>query len=79
MRALGWETQAAQYNQDLLDDSQRPYYLLQSAECWLNLTLDLIVAAEAIIAVALTTSLRSHTNAGLLGVAMNNILCQSVQ
>ncbi|KYK57921.1 hypothetical protein DCS_04934 [Drechmeria coniospora] len=74
IRAFGWEDEGRRRAQDLLDVSQRPYYLLLCAQSWLNLVLDLIVAAEATIVVALAIGIRSQTNAALLGVSLNNIL-----
>lgn len=44
-------------------------------QTWLNMVLDLIVAAEATIVVLLALLLRSSTNPSLLGVSLNNILC----
>lgn len=41
---------------------------------WLNLVLDLMVAALAVIVVTLAVQLRSTTSAGLLGIALNNVL-----
>ena len=41
---------------------------------WLNLVLDLIVTALAVVVIALAVSLRSSTSPGLLGIALNNIL-----
>ena len=74
IRAFGWQHQANQTNIKRLDASQRPYYLLYCIQRWLNLVLDLIVAALAIIVVTLAVQLRSSTNAGLIGIALNNIL-----
>ncbi len=56
--------------------SQRPYYMLLGIQRWLNLMLDLIVAAEAVIVVGLAVGLRHSTSPGLLGISMNNILCK---
>ena len=62
-----------------LDFSQRPYYLLYCVQRWLNMVLDLIVGAEAVLVVGLAVWLRSSTSVGLLGVSLNNILCKSSQ
>ncbi len=76
IRAFAWEKESRFKNHELLDRSQRPYYLLFCIQRWLNLVLDLIVAAEAILVVALALGLRTTTNAGLLGVSLNSILCK---
>ncbi|KAJ6788261.1 hypothetical protein PWT90_02398 [Aphanocladium album] len=74
IRALGWQLKCKKLCQTLLDQSQRPNYFLMSIQTWLNMVLDLIVAAEATIVVLLALLLRSSTNPALLGVSLNNIL-----
>ena len=74
IRAFGWQVQANQTYIKRLDTSQRPYYLLFCIQRWLNLVLDLMIAALAIIVVALAVQLRSSTSAGLIGIALNNVL-----
>lgn len=76
IRAFGWQSQCDQRCQELLDTSQKPHYMLLSAQTWLNMVLDLIVAAEAIIVIALATSLQAHTDVSLVGVSLNSILCK---
>jgi ATP-binding cassette subfamily C (CFTR/MRP) protein 1 len=74
IRAFGWEHTSRQTQSKLLDLSQRPYYMLICVQRWLNLVLDLIVAILAVIVVALAVNLRSTTSAGLIGIALNNVL-----
>ena len=74
IRAFGWQDQASLTNLKRLDASQRPYYLLYCIQRWLNLVLDLIVAALAVIVITLAVKLRSSTSAGLIGIALNNVL-----
>ncbi|KND90065.1 Multidrug resistance-associated protein 1 [Tolypocladium ophioglossoides CBS 100239] len=74
IRAFAWEAESRKRSHKLLDVSQRPYYLLLCVQGWLNLVLDLIVAAEAIIVVGLSVGLRSFTSPGLLGISLNSIL-----
>ncbi|RLL96888.1 hypothetical protein CFD26_106852 [Aspergillus turcosus] len=74
IRALGWQEKFERRNQERLDASQRPVYLLYCIQRWLNFVLDLIVAALAILLVSLATQLPSSTSGGRLGVAMLNIL-----
>ena len=68
IRAFGWQTQTAKTNLKRLDASQRPYYLLNCIQRWLNLVLDLIVAALAVIIIALAVRLRLSTS------IVNNVL-----
>lgn len=78
IRAFGWESMFASDNSVRLDDSQKPYYLLFCIQRWLELVLDLMIAAMAVIVVALAVNLRSSTSPGLLGISMNNVLCKSI-
>jgi ATP-binding cassette subfamily C (CFTR/MRP) protein 1 len=74
IRAFGWQEDAKEAHLKLLDVAQSPYYLLSCIQRWLKLVLDLIVAALAVIVVALAVSQRGTTSAGLLGVALTNVL-----
>ncbi|KAM7216440.1 canalicular multispecific organic anion transporter 1 [Rhypophila decipiens] len=61
LRAFGWVPQSIELNNQLLDTSQRPAYLLAMIQRWLGFTLGLVVAALAIAVVALATQVRSNT------------------
>ncbi|PYH89693.1 putative multidrug resistance protein [Aspergillus ellipticus CBS 707.79] len=74
IRAFGWQAASTEVLIKHLDESQKPYYTLFCAQRWLNLVLDIVVMVLATIVVALAVELRGSTNAGLLGVALNNIL-----
>ncbi|KAM7193136.1 canalicular multispecific organic anion transporter 1 [Rhypophila sp. PSN 637] len=60
-RAFGWVPQSIELNNQLLDTSQRPAYLLAMIQRWLGFTLGLVVAALAVAVVALATQVRSNT------------------
>jgi ATP-binding cassette subfamily C (CFTR/MRP) protein 1 len=77
IRAFGWQIEFTNLNAQRLDDSQKPYYLLFCIQQWLRLVLDMIVAGMAVLVVALALSFKNSTNAGLLGVSMNSVLCES--
>ncbi|KAI0975024.1 ABC transporter [Xylaria arbuscula] len=68
IRAFGWICNYQTKNDALLDDSQRPSYLLAMAQQWLMLTMNVIVALVAVILVTLATQLRS--NAGSVGAGL---------
>ncbi|KAG4423435.1 hypothetical protein IFR04_003402 [Cadophora malorum] len=74
IRAFSWETKAKKAFDRHLDHSQRPYYMLLCIQRWLNLVLDLLVTALAVVVIALAVNLKSTTTAGLLGLSLNNIL-----
>lgn len=77
IRAFGWQEYAARKNIRLVDESQKPYYLMFCIQRWLNLVLDSMVMFLATILVALAVNLRASTGAGRLGVSLNNILSKT--
>lgn len=74
IRTLHWESQFTDAMLEKLDVSQVPYYILFCAQRWLQLVLDLIVAALAIVVVALAVNLRGYTQSASLGLSLSNIL-----
>jgi ATP-binding cassette subfamily C (CFTR/MRP) protein 1 len=78
IRAFGWEEDFSEGNRERLDQSQKPYYLLFCIQRWLQLVLDLMVAALAVLVIALALTLRHLTSPGLLGVSLNNVLCKLI-
>ena len=75
IRAFGWEREFRDLFTEQADDSQKPYYLMFCIQNWLPLVLGLISGGMAVTVVILAINLRHWTSAGLLGVAMNNLLC----
>lgn len=73
IRAFQWQRSIEVTILDLLDRSQRPHYLLYSIQRWLNLVLDLLVAATAVILVAMAVLTKS-SSPGSIGLAMLNVL-----
>ena len=74
IRAFGWQEGFERKNTKLLDLSQRPFYLLYCIQRWLNLVLDLMVAALAVILITFAVQLRDTTSGAAIGVALVNIL-----
>ncbi|KAJ8062552.1 hypothetical protein OCU04_009079 [Sclerotinia nivalis] len=74
IRVLRWEDQFTNSMIERVEKSQVPCYLLYCAQRWLQLVLDLIVAALAIIVITLAIKLRKSTDPGSLGLSLNNIL-----
>ncbi|EFR04178.1 canalicular multispecific organic anion transporter 1 [Nannizzia gypsea CBS 118893] len=72
LRAFGWTTQALEMNHRLLDESQKPLYLLYMIQRWLTFVLDVIVAFLAVIVVTLAVILKA--SGGLTGVALTQVL-----
>lgn len=74
IRAFGWVNKYESRNGTTLDVSQRPYYLLYCIQRWLNLVLDMIVAVIAVILVTISVKTKGTTSAGLIGVALFNVV-----
>lgn len=74
IRAFGWTKDMEKRNMELLDTSQRPFYLLYCIQRWLILVIDLLVAGLAIILVALIVKFRHHADPGFVGLALINIM-----
>ncbi|KAM3551242.1 hypothetical protein MY1884_007815 [Beauveria asiatica] len=58
---------------DILNSSQKPYYLIWCIQRWLTLVLNLVAAAIAVLLVGLATNIRGGST-GFLGVALFNIV-----
>jgi ATP-binding cassette, subfamily C (CFTR/MRP), member 1 len=74
IRAFGWQKHAIDKHFEVLDNSQKAYYLMFGIQRWLNVVLDLLTAATAVVIVALAMGLRGTSSAGSIGVAMINVL-----
>ncbi|CAK7206573.1 hypothetical protein SEUCBS139899_009369 [Sporothrix eucalyptigena] len=60
-RAFGWVELGIALNDDLVDRSQRPAYLLAMIQRWLTFALQFVVAIMSVTVVTLATQLRSNT------------------
>lgn len=74
IRAFGWQSFVEDKAKDLLDRSQRPFYLLFAVQRWLTLVLDFVVAAVATILIVLVVVLRGKLSSGYVGVALLNVV-----
>lgn len=69
----------------ILNDAQKPFYMLMCIQQWLALVLDLIVGAIAVMIVVIATSLSNSISAGAIGVGLvlilqfNEMLTQTLQ
>lgn len=85
IRAFRWGPAFHEHNSEILNQSQKPFYMLFCVQQWLALVLDLIVGALAVVIIAMATSLTGSISAGGLGVSLvlvlqfNALLTQSVQ
>ena len=74
IRAFSWQSDSVQLNHQLVDRSQRPFYLLFMIQRWLTLVLDLITTALAIIVVGIAFQLRDSVSVGFTGVSLTQII-----
>jgi ATP-binding cassette subfamily C (CFTR/MRP) protein 1 len=85
IRAFRWEDAFHQRLLHILDESQKPFYMLFSIQQWLTLVLDLIVGFMAVVLAALAIFLTGSISAGALGVGLvltlqfNDLLTQTIQ
>lgn len=70
IRAFGWSEAYKQKNNQLLDASQRPFYLLYAIQNWLKLVLELMIAGLVTVIVGSAVALRTKVNPGYLGLAL---------
>lgn len=77
IRAFGWASAFEDQNLALLDESQRPFYLLFCIQRWLELALDLSVAILGAILMVLVVKLRNEVGTGYVGLAILNVITVS--
>lgn len=74
IRAFGWKGNVIQEHMQQLDRSQRPYYMMYCIQRWLNVVLDLLVAAIAIVLVGFALGLSNTATQGSIGLALLNVM-----
>ncbi|KAL7811124.1 P-loop containing nucleoside triphosphate hydrolase protein [Trichoderma gracile] len=74
IRAFGWERQIENANIHYLDKSQQPSYILFCLQRWLNIVLDLMIAAIATGLITLAVVMKGTTTSGQIGMALNIVL-----
>lgn len=70
IRSFGWSAAYRKRNNEQLDQSQVPFYLLFQIQNWLNLVLELMVAGLVTVIVGLAVALRSKVDPGYLGLGL---------
>ncbi|OQO09094.1 hypothetical protein B0A48_05985 [Cryoendolithus antarcticus] len=74
IRAYGWARNFHTKCKELLDSSQRAFYLMLCIQRWLGLVLDLLTAAVATVVVALAMELRDSASSASIGISLLQIL-----
>lgn len=70
VRAFGWTDKLVERNLELLDRSQRPFYLLFCIQRWLGIVLDLLVTGMVTILLAIIVAKRDSIQPGLVGLGL---------
>lgn len=65
LRAFGWQQANHDLNNELLDSSQKPIYLLYMIQRWLTLIMDFISLGLAMVVVGLSLKLKSSVSIGM--------------
>jgi ATP-binding cassette, subfamily C (CFTR/MRP), member 1 len=74
IRAFGWQRQLKKHNIDLLDASQKPFYMMWTIQRWLTVVLDLFIAGIAVILIVMVVTLRGKISGGYVGIALLNVI-----
>lgn len=73
-RSFGWQIQNMERNFRLLDEAQKPVYLLYCAQVFLTLVLDLLVALLSLLLVTFAVYLQQATSANAIGVSFLSLI-----
>jgi ABC-type multidrug transport system fused ATPase/permease subunit len=74
VRAFAWGPRFIERYLDLLDASQRPFYLLFCIQRWLGLVLDLMTAVLVTVMMALVVALRAQLSAPYVALALVQVM-----
>ncbi|KAI9736588.1 MAG: hypothetical protein M1818_006099 [Claussenomyces sp. TS43310] len=74
IRAFKWEKDSICLNHKLVDQSQKPFYLLLMIQRWLTLVLDLSSMVLAIIVTTVAVQTRNTVSVGFTGVSLVQII-----
>ncbi|GKZ73873.1 hypothetical protein AnigIFM50267_010812 [Aspergillus niger] len=74
IRAFGWTGAFRARKATLLDNSQRPVYMLKTVQAWLGLVLNLLVAALGTVLISTIAMLRDTVHPAIVGLGLLNIM-----
>ncbi|PVH90076.1 hypothetical protein DM02DRAFT_548456 [Periconia macrospinosa] len=78
IHSFGWEDHFYTKFLNILDDSQRPYYMMLAVQQLLQVILDLFVAVIAIITCSATVALKNSVDTGMLGLTLTSLVCHDL-
>jgi ATP-binding cassette subfamily C (CFTR/MRP) protein 1 len=74
LRAFGWQSRCITDNISLVDNSQKPFYLIYMLQKWLSLVIDLVITALAVLVVGIAVVIRNRVSVGFTGVSLSQII-----
>ncbi|KAF2218923.1 P-loop containing nucleoside triphosphate hydrolase protein [Elsinoe ampelina] len=74
IRAFKWTEASEKKNLELIDRSQKPFYLIYIMQRWLVLVLELVIGGLAVLVVGVTVALRDSISPGFTGVSLTQII-----
>lgn len=74
VRAFSWQQTYIARNHELVDGSQKPFYLMYMLQRWLSLVLDVIIGSLAVLVVGVAVALRDSVSPGFTGVSLTQII-----
>ncbi|KAJ9611765.1 hypothetical protein H2200_004949 [Cladophialophora chaetospira] len=74
VRAFGWSNKFAERNLELLDRSQRPFYLLWCIQRWLDIVLSLLITFLITILMIVIVAKRQSIEPGLVGLGLLSVV-----
>jgi ATP-binding cassette subfamily C (CFTR/MRP) protein 1 len=74
IQAFSWVQHCLSRNYELVDKSQKPFYLMYMIQKWLALVLDLVVTALAVLVVGIAVKRRNEISAGFTGVSLTQLI-----
>lgn len=74
IQAFGWESAFSSKGLTLLDDAQKPFYILRIIQIWLEVVVGLFVGVMTTMLITLCVSVPSSTSAGAIALAFMHVL-----
>jgi ATP-binding cassette subfamily C (CFTR/MRP) protein 1 len=74
IQAFSWVQNCLSRNYELVDKSQKPFYLMYMIQKWLALVIDLVVTALAVLVVGIAVKLRNEISTGFTGVSLTQLI-----
>lgn len=77
IRAFGWSDAAVAENHELVNRSQRPFFMLIMVQRWLEVVMELSTTALALLVVGFSVYLRDSVSVSMTGVSLVQLISMS--